>query len=182
MTTVEQILTLFETRGDAAYFGEPVSQTEHALQAAWHAEREGAPDSLVVAALLHDCGHLLHGLSEGIADEGVDGRHETVGEAWLMRHFGAEITEPVRLHVAAKRYLSAVEPEYGQCLSPASIRSLELQGGPMTEAEVTEFEQHAHHEGAVRLRRWDDLAKIPNLPVPGLAHYRTRLQGALREG
>jgi [1-hydroxy-2-(trimethylamino)ethyl]phosphonate dioxygenase len=182
MPIVDQILTLFQTHGDAAYFGEPVSQTEHALQAAWQAEREGAPDSLVVAALLHDCGHLLHGLSEEIADEGLDGRHEAVGEAWLTRHFGPDVTEPVRLHVAAKRYLCAVEPGYGRQLSPASLRSLELQGGPMSEEEVQEFEQNPHHQGAVQLRRWDDLAKIPGLPVPGLEHYRSRLAASSREG
>ena len=182
MTIVDQILTLFDTHGDEAYFGEPVSQKEHALQAAWHAEREGASDALVIAALLHDCGHLLHGLSEGIADEGLDGRHETVGETWLTRYFGSEVTEPVRLHVAAKRYLCAVDSEYGRRLSPASLRSLQLQGGPMSEREVREFEQHTHHESAVRLRRWDDLSKIPDLPAPGLAHYRPRLEAAVRGG
>jgi phosphonate degradation associated HDIG domain protein len=182
MTIVDQIFALFESRGDEAYFGEPVSQTEHALQAAWHAEREGAPDSLVVAAVLHDCGHLLHGLSEEIADRGVDGSHETVGEAWLTRHFGRNVTEPVRLHVAAKRYLCAVDPGYRQCLSPASIQSLELQGGPMTEEEVREFEQNPHGEDAIRLRRWDDMAKISGLAVPGLPHYRARLEAAVRGG
>src|SRR5216684_1116208 len=85
MSTVDEIFTLFSRRGDEAYFGEPVSQTEHALQAAHEAEREGAPDLLVVAALLHDVGHLLHGRAENIADRGVDARHEKVGKAWLSR-------------------------------------------------------------------------------------------------
>src|ERR1700730_17622118 len=124
MSTVDRIFELFERRGDEAYFGEPVSQSEHALQAASQAEKEGAPDSLVVAALLHDIGHLVHGLSEGIADRGVDGRPEAVGGAWLSRHFGPEVAAPCRLHVAAKRYLCAVEPEYGRQLSPASVQSL----------------------------------------------------------
>jgi phosphonate degradation associated HDIG domain protein len=180
MNTVEQIFDIFERQGDEAYFGEPVSQKEHALQAASQAEQEGAPDSLVVAALLHDIGHLLHGLPEEIADRGMDGRHEEVGEAWLSRHFGPEVAAPCRLHVAAKRYLCAVDPEYAGQLSPASVQSLALQGGPFTPAEIQEFEQHPHHQEAVRLRRWDDLAKIPGLDVPGLEHYQARLEAAVR--
>jgi phosphonate degradation associated HDIG domain protein len=180
MSVVDQIFTLFAQRGEEAYFGEPVSQKEHALQAAYQAEQEDAPDTLVVAALVHDAGHLLHGLSEGIADQGVDGRHEAVGEAWLARHFGPEITEPVRLHVAAKRYLCAVDPAYREQLSPASIRSLALQGGPMGDEEVEAFDRNPHAQAAVRLRRWDDRAKVPGLPVPDLGHYRARLEAAAR--
>ena len=108
-----------------------MSQAEHALQAAELAEREGAPDRLVVAALLHDVGHLLDGQDEDLADRGVDGRHEEAGCAWLARHFGPEVTEPIRLHVAAKRYLCAVDPSYLDGLSPASRLSLSVQGGPM---------------------------------------------------
>jgi phosphonate degradation associated HDIG domain protein len=179
MGTVDEIFALFERRGDEAYFGEPVSQTEHALQAAYQAESEGAPGTLVVAALLHDVGHLVHGLAEDVADQGVDGRHEAVGEAWLSRHFGLEVAEPVRLHVAAKRYLCAVDARYGEQLSPASVQSLTLQGGPFSLAEVQAFEQHRYFREAVRLRRWDDAAKTPGLEVPGLEHYRSRLQAAI---
>src|SRR5215472_16930409 len=109
MSPVDEIFELFSTRGSAAYFGEPVSQREHALQAAHLAETEGAVDSLVVAALLHDIGHLLHDLPEDIADQGADAHHEDVGHDWLARYFGPEITEPVRLHVEAKRYLCQVD-------------------------------------------------------------------------
>src|SRR5262249_4940556 len=154
------LMALFERGGRQAYFGEPVSQEEHALQTAYLAVQEEAADALVVAALLHDVGHLLHGLPEDVAEHGIDGHHEAVGEAWLSRHFGPEVTEPVRLHVAAKRYLCAVDPEYGQQLSQASLQSLALQGGPMSAAEIREFEQHAYFREAVRLRRWDDRAKI----------------------
>src|SRR5215467_6081740 len=99
MTITDQIASLFNTHGHNAYFGEGVSQLEHALQTAWLAERAKAGPALVVAALLHDIGHLVHGLPEDIADRGVDGHHEGAGAAWLQSHFGPEVTEPVRLHV-----------------------------------------------------------------------------------
>jgi phosphonate degradation associated HDIG domain protein len=160
--------------------GEPVSQTEHALQAAYHAERAGADDALVTAALLHDIGHLLHKLAEDAADHGIDTRHEQIGQAWLARHCGPEVTEPVRLHVAAKRYLCATDPEYLAQLSPASKQSLRLQGGPFSSEEARQFERLPHYRAAVTLRRWDDLAKVPGMQVPGLAHYRPRLARILR--
>jgi phosphonate degradation associated HDIG domain protein len=180
MQIVDEILELFATKGAAAYHGEAVSQEEHALQAADQAVREGAPDSLIVAALLHDVGHLLDGQDEDLADHGVDGRHEEAGCAWLSRHFGPEVTEPIRLHVAAKRYLCAVDPTYLAGLSPASRLSLKLQGGPMYGAEIAEFEANASFRDAVRLRYWDDTAKVPSLAVPGRSHYRGRLEAVAR--
>jgi [1-hydroxy-2-(trimethylamino)ethyl]phosphonate dioxygenase len=181
MRIVEEILDLFAKKGAAAYHGEDVSQEEHALQAAELAEREGAPDALVVSALLHDVGHLLDGQDEDLAVRGVDGRHEEAGYAWLSRHFGPEVTEPVRLHVAAKRYLCAVDPSYLDGLSRASRLSLKVQGGPMDAAEVAEFEGNAYYRDAVRLRHWDDTAKVPGLAVPGPSHYRDRLASAAGE-
>jgi phosphonate degradation associated HDIG domain protein len=180
MGIVDDILDLFATRGAAAYHGEAVSQEEHALQAAELAGREGAPDALVVAALLHDVGHLLDGQDEDLAARGVDGRHEEAGCTWLSRHFGPEVTEPIRLHVAAKRYLCAVDRSYLAGLSPASRLSLKLQGGPMTPAEVAGFERNPFFREAVRLRHWDDTAKVPGLAVPGPSHYRDRLAAAAR--
>jgi phosphonate degradation associated HDIG domain protein len=175
MNCVETILELFKTRGAEAYLGEPVSQQEHALQAAHLAARENAADALVIAALLHDIGHLLT-LDESAAERGIDQLHEEQGSRWLETHFGPEVTEPIRLHVAAKRYLCAVEPGYMRELSPASIRSLELQGGPLKRAEVLRFEEHPQHRDAVRLRRWDDQAKITGWAVPDLTRYVTLLQ------
>jgi [1-hydroxy-2-(trimethylamino)ethyl]phosphonate dioxygenase len=172
VNVIDQIFQVFESRGDEAYFGEPVSQKQHALQAAYQAEQERAPQSLVVAALLHDVGHLIHGQGEDVADRGIDARHEDAGEAWLARHFPEEVTEPVKLHVAAKRYLCRTDPEYFAQLSPASVQSLALQGGPFTDAEAREFEAHRYYREAVRLRRWDDRAKIQGLAVPDLEHYR----------
>jgi [1-hydroxy-2-(trimethylamino)ethyl]phosphonate dioxygenase len=179
MKVVEEIMDLFAKKGAAAYHGEDVSQEEHALQAAELAEREGAPDRMVVAALLHDIGHLLDGQDEDLALRGVDGRHEEAGCVWLARHFGPEVTEPIRLHVDAKRYLCAVNPSYFDGLSPASQLSLKLQGGPMTPEERAEFEGNAYHRDAVRLRHWDDTAKVPGLPVPGPSHYRDRLEAVM---
>jgi phosphonate degradation associated HDIG domain protein len=180
MRIVDEIVAMFVSRGDEAYFGEPVSQTEHALQAAYQAEQEGAPDALIVAALLHDIGHLVHGQGEDVADRGIDAGHERVGEAWLARYFGPEVVEPVRLHVAAKRYLCAVDPEYRAQLSPASVQSLSLQGGPLSDRLVQEFERQPYYREAVRLRRWDDMAKVPGLEVPGLEHYHEKLQAVAR--
>ena len=181
MIVTDQVFSIFISKGDASYFGEQVSQLQHALQCADLAERAKAKNSLVVAALLHDFGHLLHSLPENIADEGVDARHEEIGGAWLAQHFGPDVIEPICLHVAAKQYLCAVDAEYLSRLSPASIQSLRLQGGPLSPNEVKAFETRAHFRDAVNLRRWDDAAKIPGLAVPDLEHYRSRIDAALGE-
>lgn len=179
---VDTIVERFRTAGDALYLGEPLTLSEHMLQAAWEAAADGAPDELVAAALLHDYGHLIHDLPEDSAEHGVDTRHEEVGFAFLSRHFPPELVEPVRLHVAAKRYLCAVDPAYGEELSPASRLSLELQGGPMDLAEVAAFEAGPHAEAAARLRRYDDLAKIPGREGPGVESYRGLLESFVRDG
>ena len=181
MHRVEEILRLFQTRGHDAYLGEPVSQAEHALQAAHLAVLDGAPEALVVAALLHDVGHLLHDLGDDVADRGIDARHERSGGSWLARNFGPEVAEPARLHVDAKRYLCAAEASYLDGLSRASRQSLALQGGPMTLEEIRTFEANPHHREAVRLRRWDDEAKVPGLEVPGLESYLGRLGATLKD-
>lgn len=169
------ILDFFRERGDAAYFGEPVTQTEHALQTAWHASRDGAAPPLILAALLHDLGHLLHQRGEDIADLGIDARHEIIGAKWLSRWYSPEVTEPIRLHVPAKRYLCHVDPFYPPQLSAGSQQSLALQGGAFSAAQVSEFEQQQYWKAAVQLRRWDEKAKVSGLTVPDLAHYRSLL-------
>lgn len=181
MNVIDRIFILFREKGQGAYFGEAVTETEHALQSAHLAERSGAAAELIVAALLHDIGHLLHGLPEDVAERGIDGRHEVGGAAWLQRHFGPAVVDPVRLHVAAKRYLCAVEPAYHVGLSEASQRSLQLQGGPMSPEEVRRFEQEPRFRAAVAVRRWDDGAKVPGLTVPDLDHYRPCLEGVLEK-
>jgi gamma-butyrobetaine dioxygenase len=177
---IDQIFRVFREQGSGAYLGEPVSLTEHMLQSAYAAERDGAPPRLVAAALLHDYGHFIHGLPEGSAEDGVDKQHEEVAHTFLSAHFGPEVAEPIRMHVAAKRYLCATEPAYVAELSPASILSLELQGGPYSQAEIAEFEASPHAEDAVRLRRYDDVGKVPGLETPDLEHYRPVLQAAIR--
>jgi len=176
---VDRILALLHERGGQSYFGEPVTQLEHALQAAALAETAGAPATLVVAALLHDIGHLL-GEEDGQSPT-EDARHEDVGNHWLADHFNAAVTEPVRLHVAAKRYLCAIEPAYAAALSQASQESLALQGGPMSAAEARAFADGPWAKDAAALRRWDDAAKIPGRDVPGLSHYRSRIAEALEQ-
>ena len=180
MPDVQEVLVLLEAKGNIAYFGEEVSVLEHSLQSAHFAERDRADDATVTAALVHDIGHLLHGLSEDIAAQGHDARHEEVACGYLSRYFGNDVVAPVRMHVAAKRYLCSVEPSYFHQLSASSVQSLALQGGPMSTAEAAEFVSRPYAAKAVALRRWDDEAKLRNYPVPGLDHYLPRLVRAQR--
>lgn len=176
LPTVEDVLQLFQSRGDSQYGGECVSQLEHALQAAALAEQENAPAELIAAALLHDVGHLLHQLPDDAPDQGVDDHHEASGDRYLRSLFPPAVTEPVRLHVPAKRYLCGKDPSYAESLSEPSRVSLRLQGGAMTAEEQNAFEQNPHAEAAVRLRRWDDLAKASGLETPTLEHFARYLR------
>ena len=177
MNIVDEIFELLNEHGGSLYFGEQVTEREHALQAAHLAELAGASPNLVAAALLHDIGHLLHGLGEQVAETGVDAKHEDVGAHWLHGRFPEEVVDCVRLHVDSKRYLTAVEPAYLEGLSEASKASLRLQGGPFTREEVTAFEAcEPHFRAALRVRRWDDKAKVVGLDVPPVAHYRPFLE------
>jgi phosphonate degradation associated HDIG domain protein len=178
MSVLQEILTVFDQRGSAAYFGENVSVTEHSLQAANAARLEGAPAPLILAALLHDVGHLIESVPDDIADWMVDARHEEVGSRWLALRFGPEVYEPVRLHVPAKRYLCAVDSSYFTRLSPASARTLELQGGQMSADEVVAFERERFFAEAVRVRRWDDQGKVARLAIPPLVSYRDIIEAS----
>lgn len=160
-----EVLDLFASRGCEAYFGEDVSQAEHALQTAEAARVAGVPQRLVVAALLHDVGHLLHTEGEDVADRGTDAHHEQLGAMWLEERFGEQVAAPVRLHVDAKRYLVATASNYRQRLSTASLTSLKIQGGPMTTAECRNFLRQRGAEDALQLRRWDEAAKRTHLPA-----------------
>jgi [1-hydroxy-2-(trimethylamino)ethyl]phosphonate dioxygenase len=178
---VKKILALYESRGGAAYSWDRVSQTVHALQTAAQAVQAGASDALVTAALVHDIGHLLSDMDEGApTGQELDDHHEVRGAAFLDRYFRPEIARVVGLHVAAKRYMCAVEPGYAERLSPDSVRSLTLQGGPLADHEIHAFERKAGFHEAVMLRKWDEAAKVPGLPVPDLARYRPLLECGLR--
>ena len=175
---VEVIAGLFASEGAAEYLGEPVSQAAHMLQAAVLAEREQAGEALIAAALLHDVGHFA-GSGRDLM-RGTDNRHAESGASWLARWFGEEVTEPVRLHVAAKRYLCATLPGYAAVLSPASVYTLRVQGGPMQGTELAEFEANRYSAAAIRVRRWDDAAKDPGAQVPPFGHFASVLRALAR--
>jgi gamma-butyrobetaine dioxygenase len=175
---VQDLLDLLRARGNASYFGERVSVLEHSLQAAHFAEQANAPSTEIAAALLHDVGHLLHHEAEDIADQGHDTKHEEIACAHLRQWFGDSVVAPVQMHVAAKRYLCAAEPGYLAQLSESSIKSLALQGGPMSPEEAAAFLASPFAESAIRLRRWDDEAKIEHLPTPPLDYFLPHLIAA----
>jgi phosphonate degradation associated HDIG domain protein len=179
---ITELLDLLERRGGESYYGEAVTQKEHALQAATAAERERAGAALIAAALLHDIGHLWADPSATAATENRDAGHEEVGAHRLAAYFPAEVTEPIRLHVPAKRYLCFAEPGYLAGLSPASLASLRLQGGPFTAEQARRFREHPHAEAALTLRRWDEAAKRIDFPTPDLDHFRRYLEAMLLPG
>jgi gamma-butyrobetaine dioxygenase len=179
---VARLERIFTEEGANEYLGEPVTQAAHMLQAAALARAEGAPEALVAAALLHDVGHYTGVLSGQDLMQGTDNRHSHAGADWLSAYFGEEVTEPVRLHVAAKRYLCAVEPGYVDRLSEASVYTLGVQGGPMSPEQAADFAAGRYAGQAVALRRWDEAAKNPDAEVPGFEHYRSLLAGLVRAG
>ncbi len=178
---VRVIADLFTAEGAREYLGEAVTQAQHLLQAAALAEGAAAAPELVGAALLHDVGHFTGAVSGQQRRSGTDRRHGDQGADWLAQWFGPGVTEPVRLHVAAKRYLCAVEPGYFGRLSAASVHTLRIQGGPMTPAESAEFEASPWCQAALRLRRWDDAAKDPGAVVPAFGYYQRLLRQLARQ-
>jgi phosphonate degradation associated HDIG domain protein len=176
---VSAIFALFDRFGDEEY-GEAVTQREHALQVAHFAREAGEGDALVAAALLHDVGQLLDGAGAVAEREGRDARHEIGGANLLEDLFGEEILAPIRLHVAAKRYLCAADPCYLDGLSEASARSLRLQGGPFSAREAELFERLPYAQEAIRLRRYDDLGKQVGLAIPVLDTYHDMIEALRR--
>ena len=168
---VDFIVSLFARRGDDWYMGEPVTMAQHMLQAAYFADRAGADDELVISALLHDIGHYTSEFPEDCLTRGINNDHENAGADFLSPFFSNRVTDPIRLHVATKRYLCAAQPRYFDVLSEASRQSLDVQGGPMNAAEVKEFENEPNYKDSVRVRHWDEAGKDPDLNVPGLDHY-----------
>jgi len=173
---VDTVLGMLRDAGARRYGGEQVSQLAHALQCATLAEREEAASHLIAAALLHDIGHLVGDGDAGLAAKGIDARHEDVGAAFLQQWFDDDVCQAVRLHVDAKRYLCHAEADYFDGLSPASVRSLEVQGGPMSAQEAAAYMAHPQAEAANRVRRWDDWGKDADMVTPGLEHFRQYLE------
>lgn len=176
----ETIIRMFNEHGSSMYGGEQVTQVEHALQCASLAQRSGAATPLIVAALLHDIGHLLHALPDDAPEAGIDDLHEELAAHWLSQRFGPEVVEPVRLHVAAKRFLCATDPVYYGRLSQPSQLSLKLQGGPMSTSEVGKFLSLPHYRDAVLLRRWDDEAKIVGMETRPVEDFGPAISQCVR--
>ncbi len=168
---LDELIAIYDGRASGRYGLSLINQRAHAVQSGTLARAQGLSASLVTAALLHDIGHMVHDLGEHPAAIGVDDHHELTGSAWLKCYFGPDVTEPVRLHVAAKRYLCTVDSQYLGRLSGDSIESLALQGGPMVDREVTAFTREPHWEAAVTLRRIDELAKDPEAPMPNFGDF-----------
>jgi phosphonate degradation associated HDIG domain protein len=169
--SLDDIQFLFDRHGAIAYSGEPVTQLQHALQSAALAEQAGASDELIVAALLHDLGHLLNLQGESPTERGIDDLHQYYALPFLRPLFTDAVLEPIRLHVDAKRCLCAIDASYHARLSADSVRSLQLQGGIFSDEEAQAFLSKPYAQDAMSLRRWDDEAKDAARITPPLTHY-----------
>ncbi|MCG6858251.1 MAG: HD domain-containing protein [Salaquimonas sp.] len=178
--TLENIVAflgdIFERRGGEEYLGEPVTMAQHMLQGATIAEDNGLDEEIVVAALLHDIGHFTSEFGTFTMDDTRDRFHEEAGAEVLARFFPSAITDCVRYHVAAKRYLCATKPDYLNRLSQASIHSLKLQGGPMSEEEIAEFEKNPNLERIIQVRYLDEAGKRPDMTTPNFWHFAPMIQ------
>ena len=184
---IECLSELFVSGEDKAYGTAGIGMKAHMLSTAALAERAGTEPTLVAAALLHDIGHFRVDYPPDAKDDDhrlmlraeVDRGHETVGAAFLAGHFPPAVTEPIRLHVAAKKYLCAVETGYYDSLSGTTKHTLRLQGGPMTAQQAARFDAEPYARAAVQLRRWDDAALHSDGGMPGFEHYRPLLTALL---
>ena len=174
-TIVAFLADIFDRRGAEEYLGERVTMAEHMLQGATFAEQDGHSEAIIVAALLHDIGHFTSEFPMEV-NETVDRLHEEAGARILDRFFPSLVTDCVRFHVAAKRYLCATDPAYFAELSPASVHSLNLQGGPMNADEVAAFETNPNLADIVTVRKLDDAGKVPDMETPDFAHFAPMIQ------
>lgn len=170
------IADIFERRGAESYLGEDVTMSQHMLQAAQLAEQAGAAEPVIVSALLHDIGHYTNEFPEDALAQGTDNLHEEAGARVLSPFFPQAVTDPIRHHVAAKRYLCATDPDYFGKLSAASVHTLNLQGGPMSKDEAAAFARQPNLDAIVQVRIWDDQGKDPAIVTPPFGHYAPMIQ------
>lgn len=175
-TIVAFLGDIFERRGGEEYLGEPVTMAQHMLQGATLAEEAGLSEEIIVAALLHDIGHFTSEFGTYSPEDTEDRHHEEAGEKVLAPFFAPVITDCVKYHVAAKRYLCATKPEYFARLSVASVHTLELQGGPMSAAEVAAFEANPNLEAIIQVRYLDEAGKRADMQTPDFAHFAPMVQ------
>ncbi|WP_136658421.1 HD domain-containing protein [Nitratireductor sp. XY-223] len=173
---VEFIGEIFERRGADSYLGEQVTMSEHMLQGAKLAEDAGADDHMIAAALLHDIGHYTNEFPEDALEKGINNHHDEAGAAVLAPFFPQVVTDCVKHHVAAKRYLCATDPSYFDRLSPASVHTLNLQGGPMSAEEARAFADNPNLDAIIQVRIWDEEGKVPGMQTPSFSHYAPVLQ------
>ena len=180
LNIVNHIEDIFNRRGAESYLGEDVTMAQHMLQAAQCAEESGADESLIVAALLHDIGHYKNEIPETALAKGINNYHEEAGANFLEDYFPVSVIEPIRQHVSAKRYLCAVKSNYFQSLSVASVHTLNLQGGPMNENEIKEFEKNAYLDECIKLRYCDEGAKDPERIHPQFSYFRALVESLVK--
>mgnify|MGYP001197384428 FL=1 len=175
-TIVDFIGSIFDRRGGEEYLGEPVNMGQHMLQGATIAEQQGQPEEIIIGALLHDIGHFTSEFGTFTIEDTEDRHHEDAGAKVLERFFPKVITDCVRYHVAAKRYLCATKPEYFESLSEASIHSLHLQGGPLNHMEVVEFEKNPNLDQIIAVRYLDDAGKQAGMETPDYWYFAPMVQ------
>ena len=184
---IDRLFEIFTRHGVRSYQNGGVSMAEHMLQTAAAAEGAASAPHVVAAALLHDVGHFITDFAKleddpkhaSMLEATVDRRHEKAGAVLLQPYFSSDVVEPIRLHVQAKRYLSAVEEDYVNTLAPQALHTLSLQGGPMSPEEIAVFEENPYGQTAAMLRRWDDAAVVQGLRTPDFEHYRDMLEDLL---
>lgn len=177
-----QIKTVFTLKGNDNYGVEQVTQLQHACQCGSLALEAGMDDDIVISAFLHDIGHLLNEENfPSSLQANLDDHHEERGYNYLKQYFGAKITDPIRLHVAAKRYLCTIDSDYAKNLSPTSYQSFIDQGGIMSQQERTDFEKEPFFKEAVLVREWDDKAKVEGIEPFGVEFFLEKINQLLLE-
>ena len=177
MNVIEKIIDKFQNN-KSLYIGEKVTIAEHMIQSAMMAEKTKSKDTLICSCLLHDYGHFILDDPDELVREKKDGKHEDVGYKYLKKYFKEEIVEPIKNHVLAKRYL-ARDQKYFNLLSPASITSLKLQGGLMSDDEAQTFEKNKYFKDSIKLRRFDESAKNEGVKIKDIIEYKSLLQASL---